>query len=381
MSKDGNTLFLRLAGPMQSWGTSSRFQLRRTDGYPSKSGVLGMLLCAMGVRREDSPPKLKRLALLQMGVRVDRHGTTDWDYHTVGAKIGIRSADGKIKKTQSTGKEETLLSRRQYLYDASFLIALQGPSDTINDCACALDDPVWPIFLGRKSCIPGKPVLVGVEIFHDLKKALSSVAWQPRMPTIDDHGQGSMQTLDIYIEHPAGTPAPDSAILVHDVPQVFGFYSHDPRWVIKDQITVPVENALCNLTDQPRVRRVDYTSQQWKNARQARLLLDNYLCVFCKSPAEEVHHVDYSNVGHETNEDLRSLCKSCHDACTILEYGHDMQARRVDPSDPAQRRTILDLINRLLKERRLGRRRELLEAARTVDFFGSMLDASSGEED
>ena len=79
---------------MQSWGTSSRFQLRRTDAYPSKSGVLGLLLCAKGVRREDSSQALAELTPLLMGVRVDRSGTLDWDYHTAGAKIGIRKAEG-----------------------------------------------------------------------------------------------------------------------------------------------------------------------------------------------------------------------------------------------------------------------------------------------
>ena len=46
MSSGDNTLFLRLAGVMQSWGTSSSLQIRRTDLYPSKSGILGLLLCA-----------------------------------------------------------------------------------------------------------------------------------------------------------------------------------------------------------------------------------------------------------------------------------------------------------------------------------------------
>ena len=379
MSKDVNTLFLRLAGPMQSWGTSSRFQLRRTDNYPSKSGALGMLLCAMGVRREDSPPELTRLAQLQMGVRVDRSGTIDWDYHTVGAKTGIRSADGKIKKTQKTGEYEALLSRRQYLYDASFLIAFQGHSGVINDCAGALDDPVWPVFLGRKCCIPTEPVFLGVGTFDDLSQALSSVAWQARIPTIDGHGQGSIKTLDVYLEHPQGTPPPENSRLVYDIPQAFGFYSYDPRWVFKDQVTVPVGDVLFNLVDQPRMRRIDYTSQQWKDARQVRLELDNFLCVFCKSPAEQVHHVDYTNVGHETNEDLRSLCKFCHDACTMLEYGHDKQTKRIYPSNPDQRRMILDQINRLLKGRRLSRRRALLKAVRTMDFFNDVPDSLSGE--
>lgn len=35
-------LLLRLAGPLQSWGTSSRFTRRATDRAPSKSGVIGL---------------------------------------------------------------------------------------------------------------------------------------------------------------------------------------------------------------------------------------------------------------------------------------------------------------------------------------------------
>ena len=36
-----STLLLRLAGPMQSWGTDSKFDVRRTGREPSKSGVIG----------------------------------------------------------------------------------------------------------------------------------------------------------------------------------------------------------------------------------------------------------------------------------------------------------------------------------------------------
>lgn len=37
------TILLKLAGPLQSWGTSSHFETRATDRYPSKSAVLGIL--------------------------------------------------------------------------------------------------------------------------------------------------------------------------------------------------------------------------------------------------------------------------------------------------------------------------------------------------
>ena len=185
--------------------------------------------------------------------------------------------------------------------------------------------------------------------------------------------------LDTFIEHPPGTPPPDDARLVHDVPRVFGFNSHGSRWVVAGRVTVTVGEATQKPPTRPDVRWVDYRSPQWKAARLSRLNLDNHLCVFCKSPAEQVHHVDYTNVGYETDSDLRSLCKICHDACTMLEYGRDRR-RRVDPSDPAQREEVLRQRDRILSERRAGRRRELLKSTRTEDFFDVASGAAAGKE-
>jgi len=114
---------------------------------------------------------------------------------------------------------------------------------------------------------------------------------------------------------------------------------------------------------------VDYSGEQWKTVRKARLEFDSGLCVFCKSAAEEVHHVTYENAGRERLEDLRSLCRLCHDACTQLEYGQDMRVTRVDPADPAQREALLRQISVLLTSRRLGRRRAILENTRAADFL------------
>src|SRR3712207_4742143 len=87
------SLLLRLAGPMQSWGTDSRFIFRETRLEPSKSGVVGLLCAALGKPKNDPNrpededlkecPSLNRLAGLRMGVRVDRPGILLKDYHTV----------------------------------------------------------------------------------------------------------------------------------------------------------------------------------------------------------------------------------------------------------------------------------------------------------
>lgn len=48
------TLLLRLAAPLQSWGSDSKFETRKTDREPTKSGVVGLLAAALGLRRDDT---------------------------------------------------------------------------------------------------------------------------------------------------------------------------------------------------------------------------------------------------------------------------------------------------------------------------------------
>ena len=47
------TLLLRLAAPMQSWGDESKYDIRQTGKAPSKSGVIGLLAAALGLRRDS----------------------------------------------------------------------------------------------------------------------------------------------------------------------------------------------------------------------------------------------------------------------------------------------------------------------------------------
>ena len=57
-----STLLLRLAGPLQSWGTDSKFEVRRTENEPSKSGVIGLVAAALGIRRNEEISELNSFA-------------------------------------------------------------------------------------------------------------------------------------------------------------------------------------------------------------------------------------------------------------------------------------------------------------------------------
>ena len=150
------SLLLRLAGPMQSWGTSSRFIERDTLQEPSKSGVIGLLCAAMGVRREDRDPPVA-LSLLRMGVRVDRRGVLAYDYQT--AQNVLKAKDGKVNRN-----DNTVQSWRYYLADAQFLVGFQAETEAqaslLERAWAALQVPCFPSSLGRRSYLPSWSVFL-----------------------------------------------------------------------------------------------------------------------------------------------------------------------------------------------------------------------------
>lgn len=178
------TLLLRFIGPMQSWGIDSRFVMRETGLEPSKSGVIGLLCAALGKPQKDEEaehhdyPPLSRLAGLRLGVRVDRPGVMQSDYHTAGGAhlpeetmqgswglYGVLKASAEPRRFDEPprkGDLKTELSHRFYLADAAFLVGLQAMNAEdeywLGKIQERLKKPRWPIYLGRKSFVPSEPV-------------------------------------------------------------------------------------------------------------------------------------------------------------------------------------------------------------------------------
>ena len=183
------TLLLRLQGPMQSWGTTSRFDERDTQLEPSKSGVLGLICAAMG--RDRSEP-VDDLAALRMGVRVDQEGVPMRDYQTATGVV--------IAATGKANLERTVVSPRYYLSDAVFLVGLEGERSLLERIHDALRRPVWPLALGRKSFVPSVPVhvpdgLVEIELEQALSQwpALVGDGTQVRRLVLEDVAEGAIR--------------------------------------------------------------------------------------------------------------------------------------------------------------------------------------------
>lgn len=140
------TLLLRLAAPLQAWGADSKFETRKTNREPTKSGVIGLLAAALGLRRDESEG-LARLTGLRFGVRVEREGQLLVDYH--------------IAKTQD--EKNSYVTYRHYLQDAVFLAGLESEDAALLlQLQDALQHPAFPLYLGRRSCPPALPLCLGL---------------------------------------------------------------------------------------------------------------------------------------------------------------------------------------------------------------------------
>lgn len=204
-----SVLLMRLAGPMQSWGTRSRFTNRDTGLDPSRSGVIGLLCAALG-RPRDQP--LDDFRPLTMAVRVDREGRLMRDYHTA---QNVRRAD------PTKGTQETVLSERFYLADADFLVALDGDRTFLERLDAALRRPVWPLFLGRKSFVPSLPVAEGL-VDGDWRAVIERQGWRKRYRA-EKPPEKPLRGV-IEVSYGTGEPRPDVPV---------SFVSRDRRFGVR----------------------------------------------------------------------------------------------------------------------------------------------------
>ncbi|WP_039727687.1 type I-E CRISPR-associated protein Cas5/CasD [Leptolyngbya iicbica] len=138
------TLLMRFRAPMMSWGDHSRFTIRDSRREPTKSAVIGLLCAALGRPRWEP---VNDLTTFKMGVRIDKPGVIQCDYHTV--MDGIKSGGGK---------GGTVISHRYYIADADYLVGLEGDRAKLAELDTALQTPCWQLYFGRKSFVPSRPV-------------------------------------------------------------------------------------------------------------------------------------------------------------------------------------------------------------------------------
>lgn len=174
-------LILRLDGPMQAWGSHTFEDFRPSNLFPTRSGLLGLLGACLGIDRGDHAGLDQLAQSVEFTVRADRSvrrpdveqliskaAVKLPDYHTI---LDARKVDGSTNKN-------AVESRREYLFDAAFTVAIgekQNAPVTLTAIADALLRPRFTPVLGRRSCPITRPLLDGTPIeASDAKAALAS---------------------------------------------------------------------------------------------------------------------------------------------------------------------------------------------------------------
>lgn len=160
---------------MQSWGHDSSFGRRDSLDFPTKSGVLGIICCALGAKGEQRE-WLSKWAEENMTVhafsRVDYKGEAVMrepmltDFHMVGSGYDDKNPWESLfipkmingKKANSSGGK---LTYRYYIQDMAYAVILTGTSEMIDEVREALLNPVWDLYLGRKNCAPTEFIYQG----------------------------------------------------------------------------------------------------------------------------------------------------------------------------------------------------------------------------
>lgn len=272
-----SVLLVRLAAPLQSWGSGSHFDRRDTRLHPTKSGCVGMAAAALGLDRSDD---IGRLAALRFGVRADRPGTPVHDYQVVGggpmplrprdlitdhrraeaaaarlddergptfgraagtALASWYGAPKEIAPDERTGgltagnlRRDPMQTHRWYLADAAFVAAFESrDSALLERIADALEQPRRLLWLGRKSCPPSGTIAGGVHP-GTLETVLPSTALLPN---------ATARAPWLWREVPPGTRG---ASRTTDQPVTFApeHRMHAARWETRTRLTPDPEPTI-----------------------------------------------------------------------------------------------------------------------------------------
>ncbi|NCA69762.1 MAG: type I-E CRISPR-associated protein Cas5/CasD [Sphingobacteriia bacterium] len=158
-------LILRLDGPMQAWGTHTFEDYRPANLFPTRSGLLGLIGGCLGLDRRDTDSLNALAESITFTVRADQPTSESskepshikrvqklTDFHTV---LNARKVDGSVNKNP-------VVSRREYLFDASFTVAVGTRDDALfglDRIGAALRRPYFTPTLGRRSCPIARPLL------------------------------------------------------------------------------------------------------------------------------------------------------------------------------------------------------------------------------
>lgn len=171
-------LKINLESPLLSFGADAVYNdLHRTGYKPLKSQIIGMLGAAFGIRRSDKK-KMEELNEKYDIVfpELKEYPKVYEDFQTVSKRVTLsgRLANGKITRAEGDrfpatgggnvgGGGRPPLVRKQYLLNVSTTAYIVGKEEDLKEAEKALNEPYYPLYIGRKCCVPSAPIAGKIE--------------------------------------------------------------------------------------------------------------------------------------------------------------------------------------------------------------------------
>jgi CRISPR system Cascade subunit CasD len=184
-------LVLRFDAPLVSFGAPAVDQNGVVQRFPSLSMLTGLLGNALGWDHRDHGALAALQERLRFAARLDRAGEPLVDYQTVflGADWMVPektawTTHGAIARRAGANDLGTHQRWRHYRADSltTVVIGLFDGSPSTDELAHALRQPMRPLFIGRKPCLPASRILVRVVEAASLIEALAA---EPRTKRSD----------------------------------------------------------------------------------------------------------------------------------------------------------------------------------------------------
>jgi CRISPR system Cascade subunit CasD len=124
-------------------------QHRLTQYAPTKSAIIGMIACAMGIPRDESIGHLQTLTMRVIGFS---GGEIEQDFQTVRGAV-----------TNDGAADRAAITTRHYIPDYCADVELSGDDALIDAVEYAIRFPRWQLYIGRRAHVLDRP-LVGISM-------------------------------------------------------------------------------------------------------------------------------------------------------------------------------------------------------------------------
>jgi CRISPR system Cascade subunit CasD len=175
-------LMLRFDAPLMSFGGVLVDQHNRTERFPGAAMITGLIGNALGWHHGDAEALNGLQSRIEYAARWDVPPTPLRDYHTVDlgqahlSQPGWTTRGAPEHREGGSAKKGTHERYRHYWADGVMTLALalgNGDPD-LDTVTAALQRPARPLFLGRKTCLPSAPLVIGQREATDTLSALKA---------------------------------------------------------------------------------------------------------------------------------------------------------------------------------------------------------------